>query len=453
LGGSGSINGCFFVRGRPGDFTRWAELGNRGWAYEDVLPYFRAIERFDGDADPTVRGQAGPFHVETLRSPHPLARRFVEAARQCGIPSAADYNGSDASGAAIAQTSIREGFRETSFRAFLRPSLARRNLRLLTGRRATRVVIEHGEACGVEVAAASGTRMIRARREVILCAGAIGSPHILLLSGVGPAAELQKVGVQVATNLPGVGANLQEHVGLWIVHALKPGTRTLNMDYGWLGILRHGVRFVARRDGPAASPSAHALAFASSDPSLTDPDLQIHFMPLGYRITANGIEIPPTPAMMAVPNVNRPLSRGRLRLASSNSADAPLIEPSLLQDSEDVRRLIAGCRLARRIFGAPAFVDFADRESFPGRDCETDGDWESAIRAHAGPVYHIAGTCKMGLDPFSVVDPALRVRGIAKLRVIDSSIMPVITSGNTNATALMIGAKGVDLVLESSRLP
>ena len=456
LGGSGSINGCFFVRGRPGDFELWESMGNAGWGYRDLLPHFRALETFaDAGAD-DVRGRSGPFHVETLRDPHPLARRFVSAAGQVGIPAAGDYNGADASGAAIAQASVRRGLRESAYRAFLKPALRRRNLQLLTGERAVRLQIDAGVAGGVLLArepapgsavSSTSVRRVIARREVLLCAGTIGSPHLLLLSGIGPAADLRACGLQVMADLPGVGANLQEHVGVWLVASLAAGMRTLNMDYHWRGAMRHGWRFLRHRDGPLAGPTAHALAFARVADGDGEPDLQIHFMPLGYRITPDGVEVLREPAMMAVPNVNRPLSRGSLRLASADPFAAPIIEPRLLEHEQDLRLLIAGCRLVRRIFAAPAFADLGVRESFPGADVETDDEWAAILRAHAGPVYHLAGTCRMGIDAAAVVDPQLRVRGVAGLRVIDASIMPTITSGNTNATAMAIGARGAALVL------
>jgi choline dehydrogenase len=357
-----------------------------------------------------VRGTDGAFHVTDVASPHALSRQFVQAAAEADVPVTKDYNGLQHEGASLAQTSVHRGRRVTAWRAFLAPAQRRRNLQVLTGTRAQSVVIEGGRAVAVEVADGRGVRRIAARREVILAAGAIGSPQPLMLSGVGPRSHLDALGIPVHCDVPGVGENLQEHSGVWIVCSLRAGIRTANMDYNAWGKLRHGLRWLLTGGGIAASPSAQAIAFVKTDPSLADPDVQIHFMPLGYHIHPEGVEVMRIPAMMAVPNINRPLSRGRIRLPSSDPSAPPRIEPRLLERMEDVRTLTAGARLVRKIFATSAFAPYLERETFPGPAVTSDAQWEQILRRHTNPVYHVAGTCRMGTDALAVVDSRLRVR-------------------------------------------
>jgi choline dehydrogenase len=453
VGGSTTINGMFYVRGHPDDFDLWARLGNEGWAYMDVLPHFRSLESYEGDGDPAFRGFDGPLRISDVPSPHPLSRLFVRAAGETGIPVNADYNAGSNEGASLAQTTISRGFRQSAAKAFLHPACRTGRVRLETHALAERLVLEGTRVRGIEFLQRGRRITAYARREVLLCAGAIGSPSLLLRSGIGPAGELRDLGVDVRAHLPGVGKNLQEHAGVWLVQDVRPGIRTANMDYHPLGAARHTLRYLVTRRGPVGTPTAQALAFVKTSPSERVPDVQIHFMPMGYRFADSAIEVLKSPAVMAVPNVNRPDSRGELRLASPRAEDAPRIHARLLEARSDVDRMIAACRLIRRIFSAPSFADVVTGESFPGAAVQSDEHWERVLRERVAPIFHIAGTCKMGRDSMAVVAPDLRVHGFEGLRVADSSIMPVITSGNTNSPTLMIASRAAEMILCEHQRP
>ncbi len=445
VGGSTSINGLFYVRGNPNDFDHWASLGNEGWAYKDVLPYFKQIESYDGGQE-DYRGRHGRLRITDVPAPHALSSLFVDAADEAGIPRATDYNGSDQEGAALAQTTIHSGFRQSAARAFLRVALKRPNLKLITHAHAETVNIDAGRATGVTYRKRDKTKQLIAEREVLLCAGAVATPQLLLLSGIGPQDHLKDMGIEPKVHLPGVGENLQEHCGIWMTHGVREGMRTANMDYNLFGVLKHGLRYLLTRDGQIATPTSQALAFIKTRSSELIPDAQIHFMPMGYSIGESVIRVLPSPAMMAVPNVSRPKSRGSIRLASRDPQMPPRIYPHLLDHEDDMQRLISACKIIRKIFSTQVFSGVAETEIFPGPDVETDGKWESLLRRHAGPVFHIAGTCKMGRDDMSVVASDLCVHDVSNLRIVDASIMPTITSGNTNAPTMMIAAKAADMI-------
>lgn len=449
VGGSTSINGLFFVRGNAADFDDWASLGNAGWAYKDVLPYFKKIESYSG-GDAEFRGRHGRQRISDVPAPHKLSSLFVEAAVESGIPRAMDYNGPDQEGAALAQTTIHSGFRQSASKAFLHDALKRPNVELIKNATADRINVVDGTAKSVTYRRQGKKRTLHANCEVILCAGAIASPQLLMLSGIGPRNHLSDVGIETIIDLPGVGENLQEHCGVWIMHGVRKGIRTANMDYNAWGILKHGLRYLLTLDGQAATPTSQALAFIKTSEAERAPDVQIHFMPMGYDISGSAISVLDSPAMMAVPNVSRPRSRGTLCLRSNDPLQPPLINPRLLDYKEDIERLIAACRAVRKIFETETFSGIAENEIFPGPDVQTDKEWEDVLRTHVGPVFHIAGTCKMGSDDLSVVGSDLRVHGVGNLRVIDASIMPVITSGNTNAPTMMIAAKGADLIKQAN---
>ena len=445
VGGSTSINGLFYVRGNPTDFDNWASLGNNGWAYEDVLPYFKKIESYEGGEE-DCRGRKGRLRVTDVPSPHRLSSLFVDAAYEAGIPKANDYNGFDQEGASLAQTTIHSGFRQSASRAFLRDALKRPNVTLMTHAHVETVILDGGRAAGVTCSNRGETKRIMAEREVLLCAGAVATPHLLMVSGIGPRGHLEDMGIETKADLPGVGENLQEHCGIWIMQGVRKGIRTANMDYNLFGIFKHGLQYLLTRNGQIATPTSQALAFIKTSPAEHVPDAQIHFMPMGYSIGESAIKVLPTPAMMAVPNVSRPKSRGSIRLASKNPHEPPRIYPRLLEHDDDMRRLIAACKVVRKIFATGVFSKVAEGEIFPGQDVQTDREWEILLRKHVGPVFHIAGTCKMGNDDMSVVGSDLCVHSVKNLRVVDASIMPVITSGNTNAPTMMIAAKAADLI-------
>lgn len=448
VGGSSSTNGQLWVRGQAEDYDAWAAQGNTGWSYEDVLPYFKDLEHYTGDSTDGLRGTSGPLHVELLRKPHLLSSAFVAAASETGIPAIPDYNGASQEGASIVQVTQKRGWRQSASRAFLRSALKRKNVRLIVNALVKSIDLEGKVARGITYSSGGVTKKLQARREVILSAGAIGSPQLLMLSGIGPADHLQDMGIEVAENLPGVGQNLQEHSGVWIVQDVVDTVRTVNQEYNFMGAVRNGLRFLIDGTGAAASPPAQATAFIRSSAQEATPDIQVLFTPLGYTIEGQDVKPMSSPAMMCVPTVCHPDSRGEIKLGQPSAETAPLILPRLLSDDRDSARLQAACEWVRKVFTAPSMKPFAMAEQFPGPDVHSDADWRELFRAAAGPVFHVTSTCKMGSDADSVVDASLRVRGIDNLRVADASIMPRITSGNTNAPAMMIGAKAADLILE-----
>ncbi|WP_321326103.1 GMC family oxidoreductase N-terminal domain-containing protein [uncultured Parasphingorhabdus sp.] len=449
VGGSSSTNGQLWVRGQAEDYDAWAAQGNAGWSYNDVLPYFRELESYTGVSDDGLRGADGPLHVEELRKPHILSSAFVAAASETGIPAIADYNGANQEGASIVQVTQKRGWRQSASKAFLRRALKRKNVHLIVNALVRKIDIEDKIARGITYSSNGATKSLRARQEVILSAGAIGSPQLLMLSGLGPGDHLRERGIDVVENLPGVGQNLQEHSGIWVVQEVVDTVRTVNQDYNLMGIVRNGLRFLIDGTGAAASPPAQATAFIRSGPQEATPDVQVLFTPLGYSIEGQEVVPMASPAMMCVPTVCHPDSRGEIRLKSASATDAPLIFPRLLSDDRDSARLQAACEWVRKLFEAPSMKPYAKAEQFPGPQVDSDADWRALFRAAAGPVFHVTSTCAMGSGPDSVVDADLRVRGVGRLRVADASIMPRITSGNTNAPAMMIGAKAADLILRN----
>lgn len=446
LGGSGSINGTIYIRGNRGDYDGWAALGNAGWSYEEVLPYFRKSEANQHGAD-AYRGADGPLHVTDPRSIHPLSHRFVKAAVEMGIPANDNLNGASQYGVGISQATQRRGWRHSTARAYLGPARTRHNLQILTRAQVTRVLFEGTRAVGVEYLRGGQARELRARCEVILSAGAIASPQLLMLSGVGPGARLQEHGVHLVHDLPGVGANLQEHCGAWLVYEVNQ--RTYNNDQGLIRQGLHGLNWLLFGRGPATTPGAQAIAFVHTRAAEgTFPDVQIHFTPAGYKFTPTQVELYREPAVTMVPNVSRPRTRGRIELRSADPQDAPRIAIDLLGDNDDMHRLIAASRLIRRIAAASSLREAVVREMSPGPEVQSDAQWEAFLRDNVVPVYHPAGTCKMGQDRMAVVDERLRVHGIAGLRVVDASIMPTLVSGNTNAPTIMIAEKASSMVLQ-----
>jgi choline dehydrogenase len=449
LGGSSSINGMLFVRGAREDYDGWAALGNAGWSWNDVLPLFRRMETSElGDS--AWRGREGGMQVSRLRTTHPLGRVFVEAAQQCGIAFNGDYNGAAQEGVAEPQVTQRGGWRWSAARAFLRPAQGRPNLRIETGSVCEALLLEAGRCQGVRVRRADGSVFEhRSRGEVIVSAGTLGSPKLLMLSGIGPAAALQSLGIAVAHELSAVGANLQEHCNSLVCADVN--VRTYNVETSGPRMLRHVVHWMLTGRGPASSPYPHGVAFMRSRPEEPRPDLQMLFGPFAFDFDERGI-IPYTkPAVSFVVNACHPESRGRLRLRSADPRAAPVIEHALLDDAEDLRRQIAGCRIARQILQSPAFRPYVLREFLPGPAVEDDAAFAEHVRRTSFLGYHPVGTCRMGADDAAVVTPELRVRGIAGLRVADASIMPRQVAANTNAAAMMIGEKGADLLLAERR--
>ena len=450
VGGSSSTNGQLWVRGQREDYDNWQAQGNAGWSFDDVLPYFQSLEDYDDpDADPS-RSTDGPLHVEMLRKPHMLSSAFVSAAAQTGVPAIGDYNGASQEGASIVQVTQKRGWRQSSSKAFLSRALKRGNVHLIVDALVEGIALEGKTAKGINYSRNGQSKQVRARKEVILCAGAIGSPQLLMLSGIGPASHLSELGIETVQDLAGVGQNLQEHSGVWLVQKVDDNVRTVNMEYNLPGMVRNGLRFLIDGTGAAASPPAQATAFIRSADHEPSPDVQVLFTPLGYTIDGQSVVPMSTPAMMCVPTVCHPDSRGEIKLAEASAKVSPLILPRLLSDERDCARLQAACEWVRDVFKAPAMQPYSLSEEFPGAAVTSDEDWRELFKAAAGPVYHVTSTCSMGTDPESVVDSSLCVHGIAGLRVADASIMPRITSGNTNAPAMMIGAKAADMILQDA---
>jgi choline dehydrogenase len=440
LGGSSSMNAMVWARGNAADYDEWRALGNPGWGWDDVLPLFRRMERCErGPAD--HRGCAGPVHVNDLRDPNPATRAFVEAACQAGIPRSADINGPGQEGVDFTQVTQRRGSRWSAADAYLRPARRRHNLTVLTGAHATRILMEGLRAAGVEYRLGGRTEEARARLEVVVAAGSVNTPHLLMLSGIGPAAALRQAGVAPFHDLPGVGANLQDHLlaGL-IVRCPLPVSLVAAESRANL------LRYLVMRRGMLTSNVAEALAFLRSGPGLPAPDHELIFAPVPY--IDHGLVRPPGHGLSIGVVLLRPASRGRIRLRSADPLEPPAIEPNYLSDAagHDIVVMRAGMRTAVRIFGMPALRPFVGDCLEPARLPETDEELDEHLREQAETLYHPVGTCRMGSGPDAVVDAQLRVHGIGGLRVADASIMPVIVRGHTHAATLMIGEKAAALM-------
>jgi len=451
LGGSSSINAMVFVRGQPRDFDDWAALGNPGWGWDDVLPYFRKLE--DSEHGPGgLRGVGGPVHVSDVRADvHPLCESYLRAGEQLGLARNPDLNGASSEGVAINQITTRNGLRESASTAYLRPALARRNLRLETGAHVTRVLFGGRRAVGVAYLQGGQEKSCRARREVILAGGAINSPQILQLSGIGPGAALQALGIPVVADSPAVGQHLQDH--LCIDHVYRARVPTLNAELGtWHGKLWAGIRYLALRRGPLALSVNQGGGFFRSRDGLSHPNMQLYFSPLSYMRAVPGKRALTAPDTFAGFSLSaqpcRPSSRGFLELRGSDPMAPPRIVPNSLATRHDREEILEASQFLRRMAAAPALHAIIDQELLPGAAVQTAQDLMDDIAQRASTVFHPVSTCRMGPDPRqSVVDAQLRVYGMQGLRVIDASVFPTLTSGNTNAPTLMLAEKGADMVL------
>lgn len=442
LGGSSSINAMIYIRGNPLDYDHWRQLGNTGWSFDDVLPLFKQAEnneRLDG----LLHGKGGPLNVADHIYRNPLSHIFIEAAMEKGYKINTDFNGEAQDGIGFYQLTQKKGRRCSAAVAYLRPALERPNLTIRTHAHVRRIVLEKDRAVGIEYQDKSGNHLIHADSEIILSSGAINSPQLLLLSGIGPVDELKAVGITPRHNLPGVGKNLQDHLNInVIVRSEKP--LTYDGQNKPIPALINGIKFFMGKPGPANSNIAECGGFLRSQASLASPDIQLHFIP-AYVIDHARVK-PDGHGMTLHACVLRPNSRGEIRLASTDPATPPAIDPNYLESEEDLRVLIAGIKHGREIFSAKAFKDYIGPERDPGLNCKSDEDLADYVRGHAETEYHPVGTCKMGIDEMAVVDPTLKVRGLRGLRVIDASIMPTLVSGNTNAPSIMIGEKGAALI-------
>ena len=438
LGGSSSINAMVYIRGNRRDYDGWRDLGNRGWSFQDVLPYFKKSEDQQRGAS-EYHGAGGPLHVADLRSVNPLSRAFVEAGVEIGLARNEDFNGPEQEGVGLYQVTQKHGRRHSAADAYLKPVLERKNLTVRTGARVTGVLLEKRRAAGVSCVRDQQSETLRAAREVLLCGGAVHSPHLLMLSGIGPADSLRALGVAVAQDLPGVGQNLQDHLFLPVAYEC---TQPVSLDR--VETLGNFLRYQLFGRGPLTSNIAEAGGFTRTRPSLAVPDLQFHFGPVYYL--NHGFVRPKGYGFSIGPTLIRPESRGSITLRSSDPFASPAIQPNYLSSDAELQVLIEGIKLARRIGGAGPFDRFRGAEQFPGAAAQRDDALAEYVRSSAETVYHPAGTCKMGHDAMAVVDDELRVRGLENLRVADASIMPTLVGGNTNAPTIMIAEKAADLL-------
>jgi len=448
LGGCSSINGMIYMRGQREDYDQWRQAGNRGWGWDDVLPYFKKSEDYVHGAD-EAHGAGGEWRVEEMRLSWEILDAFREAAAEVGIPRTADFNRGDNEGCGYFQVNQRRGVRWSTAKAFLRPARSRPNLKVLTGAQATRIELEDGRAVGLRFCRGGAEACAAVRGELLLAAGAIGSPQLLQLSGIGPGALLQEQEIPVVRELPGVGANLQDHLQLRLVYKVD-NTRTLNEDAGrLLGRARMGLQYLLFRRGPLTMAPSQLGAFARSDPARATPNLEYHVQPLS--LDRFGEPLHPFPAFTASVCNLRPESRGDVRIRSPDPAAPPAIRPNYLATEADRMVAADAIRLTRRICAAPAMARFAPAEYRPGPAFQSDAELAQAAGAIGTTIFHPVGTCRMGSDPMAVVDDRLRVHGALGLRVIDAAIMPTITSGNPNAPVIMIAEKAADMIKEDRR--
>jgi choline dehydrogenase len=449
LGGTSSLNGMLYVRGNPMDYDNWAQMGCRGWSYDEVLPFFKKSETYRGAGDPDYRSKGGPLIVEDYRTILDLTHKFVEAAQQAGFPFTPDYNGKSQEGVAYSQMTRRGRWRGSTAQTFLREARRRRNLKVETDAIATKLLFDGKSCTGVAFRQRGVDRQLTAGREVILCGGAVNSPHVLQISGIGPAAHLHRIGVPVLHDLPGVGANLNDHYVVRISHRVRDAV-TINQLARGARLVREAVKFATVGKGALTFGVTSAMVFCHSREGLAAPDIQLLFTPASY---AQGVfrQLEREPGMTVAVCPVRPDSRGTIMAQSPDPFTYPAIRPNYLSAPSDLRVLIAGIEKTRRIFAQQAMAPYSVEETVPGPGVQTDEQIGEFARKAGTNVFHPVGTCKMGTDPMAVVDPRLKVIGLEGLRVIDASVMPAVTTGNTNAPTIMIGEKGAAMIKEDAR--
>jgi len=444
VGGSGSINGMVYFRGHPRDFDEWAAAGNPGWSYREVLPYFLRSENNDAYPDSPYHGQGGPMNVTHIRRPNPMTPAFLEAMAGLGFQRNDDFNGPSPEGYGPRQGTILKGRRVSTATAYLRPASQRGNLTLLTNTRAAGIVIEGRRAVGVSVLGAAGKRHLVARREVVVAAGAVLSPQLLMLSGIGDQEQLRAAGIQVQQHLPGVGANYHDHLAVAVLMEMK---NTESYGISWRAAPRgvlNLLEYALVRSGPLASNVFEATGFIRTLPELARPDVQVVFQ--AARRNRNAFPFPLGHGFAISIVGLYPQSRGSVRLASSDPAAAPLVDPQLLSHPDDVDTMLRGLKIGRQVTRAASFARYRAVEVQPGQEAQTDAALIDYLRRAAATVHHPCGSCRMGPDALSVVDAQLRVRGIEALRVADASVFPRLVGGNTNAAVVMIAEKAADMI-------
>lgn len=440
LGGSSSVNGMVYIRGHSSDYDHWAQLGCTGWGWSDILPYFKRSESSERGAD-DLHGGAGPLNTTSRHADHPLSKAFIDAAVEAGLERNTDFNGPSMDGAGMYDSTTKDGSRWSAATAYLVPAMKRRNLEVRTGVLVERVTFEGKRATGVSLAETGYV----AGREVILAGGAINSPQLLMLSGIGPAAHLKDMGIAVTHDLPEVGRNLQDHLDV-ILQWQCTQPVTLNGNAKFHRQVLTFLNWAVRKEGPGSYIPTPAGAFFSTREGLAAPDVQIHFVAARVAPHGRGEMSAEHGYQMHVCQV-RPESRGTILLKSANPADHPAIDANYLSAPADLETLLAGIEITRRIANSPALAPFRGKEYWPGEAVRNRDDMIAAVRDWAETIYHPVGTCRMGADPASVVDPELRVRGVEGLRVVDASVMPTLISGNTNAPTMMIAEKASDMIL------
>jgi len=448
LGGTSSINGMLYVRGNPADYDGWAQMGCRGWTYADVLPYFKTSEHYVSGKETEYRGKGGPLLVEDYRTILPLTHRFVEAAQQAGFPFTPDYNGAVQEGAGYSQMTRRGRFRGSTARTFLAEARRRSNLRVETNAVVTGLLFDGKRCTGVAFRQSGSIRRVVAAREVVVSGGTVNSPHLLQISGIGPADHLRSIGVEVVHELPGVGANLSDHFAVRVTHRVKDEVSVNQLARG-MRLAREIGRYAATGRGALTFGVTTAMVFCRSREGLASPDLQLLFTPGSYD--PNGIgRLEQQPGMTIVVCAVRPDSRGTIMARSADPLQPPAIRPNYLSAASDEQVLLSGTRHARRIFAAPPLARHSAAETMPGPEMNSDDAVIDFMHRAGMNLHHPVGTCRMGEDPMAVVDSRLRVRGIAGLRVVDASVMPTVTTGNTNAPTIMIGEKGAAMIREDA---
>lgn len=442
LGGSSSINAMVYIRGQREDYDRWAALGNAGWSYDDVLPYFKKAEHFEvGTSE--FHGQNGPLNVTSLRAPNPILQHFYDASRELQLPINEDFNGASQEGCGPYHVTQKQGKRNSTAAAYLHPVENRPNLAVKTKARVARISFDGKKATGVVIRQGKEEKFLSAARGVIVSAGAFQSPQVLMLSGIGPSDHLRANGISVVHDLPSVGENLHDHPD-YVLSYKSPSKETVGFSpQGIWNLIKGYYTYVSKKDGPLTSNMAEAGGFLKTTPEVATPDIQLHFVPA--LVDDHGRKLHTTHGFSCHVCVLRPKSRGRVTLSGVDPMAAPVIDPNFLSAPEDMETMMRGFKLTRRIMESPAMNAIRGEALYIG-NVHTDEEIEREIRNRTDTVYHPVGTCKMGTDDSAVVDPSLKVRGIDNLHVVDASIMPEVVSGNTNAPTIMIAEKAADMI-------